>query len=55
MVCLCLGWIGSLPVIMPYFIVGLYATIIYFIYFIVIFPLMGVFEKLVYDYILIVS
>ena len=54
MICLSLGWIGSLPVIMPYFEIGLYTTILYFVYFIFIFPLLGAFEKLVYDYILVV-
>jgi hypothetical protein len=34
---------------MPYFEIGLYATILYFVYFIVIFPLIGAFEKLVYE------
>lgn len=49
MVCLTLGWIGSLPVMTPYFEVGLYATILYFIFFIVIFPVIGILEKLVYE------
>lgn len=51
MICLSLGWIGSLPVIMPYFEIGLCTTILFFVYFIFVFPLIGAFEKLVYDYI----
>ncbi len=49
MICLSLGWIGPLPVIMPYFEIGLCTTILYFVYFIFVFPLIGAFEKLVYD------
>lgn len=49
MICLTLGWIGSLPVMTPYFEVGLYATILFFVYFVIIFPVIGVIEKLVYE------
>jgi len=33
----------------PYFQIGLYATILFFIYFCIIFPGIGFFEKSIYD------
>lgn len=33
----------------PYFEVGLYATILFFVYFVIIFPVIGILEKLVYE------
>lgn len=34
---------------MPYFSIGLIATVLFFIFFIFVFPLIGVFEKLIYE------
>lgn len=42
-----LGWIGSLPVIQPYLALGLHLTILFFII-IILLPLIGYAEKLVY-------
>jgi hypothetical protein len=41
--------IGSLPVMSPYLELGLRFTIFYFFIFIVLFPLTGPIERLVYD------
>jgi quinol-cytochrome oxidoreductase complex cytochrome b subunit len=42
---LILGWIGGKPVEYPYIIIGQIATLIYFIFFLVIIPFLGTFEK----------
>jgi len=43
--CFILGWIGGNPVENPYIIIGQIATLYYFIFFLVIIPLLGYFEK----------
>jgi len=48
-VCLLLGWIGSLPVMSPYILIGQFLTVMYFVILLVVFPLNNFFEKLVYD------
>lgn len=47
--CLLLGWIGGLPVMVPYTFIGLGLTISYFFIILVLFPLNDVFEKVLYD------
>ena len=42
---LILGWIGQKPVETPFIEVGQIATLFYFIFFIILIPLLGVFEK----------
>jgi len=46
--CFLLGWIGSLPIMTPYFEIGLASTILFFIYFFFLFPLVGNIEKLIF-------
>lgn len=43
--CLTLGWIGGMPVEEPYTKIGQIASLYYFIYFIVILPILGKFES----------
>jgi len=45
--CFLLGWIGSLPVMAPFFEIGQFVTVGFFLFFLL-FSLMGVFEKVVY-------
>lgn len=40
-----LGWIGQKPVEDPYVLVGALATIFYFLFFLVLMPLIGIVEK----------
>lgn len=47
-VCLLLGWIGSLPVIDPFIFIGQVLTFLYFFIILVLFPLIGYIEKLIY-------
>jgi len=42
---LILGWIGQKPVESPYIEIGMGATLFYFIFFLVLFPLIGFIEK----------
>jgi len=42
---LILGWIGQQPVETPYLEVGMIATVFYFLFFLVLFPLIGLVEK----------
>jgi ubiquinol-cytochrome c reductase cytochrome b subunit len=48
-VCFLLGWIGSLPVISPFLEIGQVVTFFYFFTLLVLFPLIGFFEKLIYN------
>nr|YP_010338984.1 apocytochrome b [Sahlingia subintegra]UNJ19074.1 apocytochrome b [Sahlingia subintegra] len=43
--CLVLGWIGGMPVENPYIVIGQVASIYYFIYFLILLPLLGKLEK----------
>ncbi len=43
--CFILGWIGGNPVENPYILIGQIATVYYFVFFLVIIPLLGIFEK----------
>nr|YP_009541975.1 cytochrome b [Synarthrophyton chejuense]AYR06645.1 cytochrome b [Synarthrophyton chejuense] len=43
--CLILGWIGGMPVEEPYILIGQIASIYYFLYFIIIIPILGKLEK----------
>lgn len=43
--CLLLGWIGGMPVEEPYVLIGQIASIYYFIYFLLLLPLLGRVEK----------
>ena len=47
---LLLGWIGQKPVESPYIEVGMGATFFYFIFFLVIFPVLGILEKYLIKY-----
>lgn len=47
-ICYLLGWIGSLPVISPFLEIGQLVTFLYFFILLVIFPLIGFFEKNIY-------
>nr|YP_006280865.1 apocytochrome b [Neopyropia yezoensis]AFH57671.1 apocytochrome b [Neopyropia yezoensis]AGZ17867.1 apocytochrome b [Neopyropia yezoensis]QGA30543.1 apocytochrome b [Neopyropia yezoensis]WKD83605.1 apocytochrome B [Neopyropia yezoensis] len=48
--CLILGWIGGMPVEDPYIIIGQIASVYYFLYFLVILPLLGSLEKFLLSY-----
>jgi len=48
--CLILGWIGGNPVEFPYVDIGLFCTIFYFSYFLLILPLCNIFEKFFMNY-----
>ncbi len=43
-----LGWLGQKPVEDPYILVSQFATIVFFIYFLVVLPLLGFLEKSFY-------
>ena len=43
--CLILGWIGGKPIESPFYEIGQYSTIFYFMYFLVILPLISFFEN----------
>nr|WDA66160.1 cytochrome b [Lithothamnion corallioides] len=43
--CLILGWIGGMPVEEPYVIIGQIASTYYFLYFLLLLPILGRFEK----------
>jgi len=47
-VCLLLGWIGSLPVISPFIFIGQILTFLYFFIILILFPLIGYIEKIIY-------
>lgn len=47
--CFLLGWIGSLPVISPFLEIGQFVTFLYFFILIILLPLIGYFEKVVYS------
>lgn len=47
--CLLLGWIGGLPVMDPYLFLGQCFSVWYFYLVFVIFPLLGFWERLIYD------
>ena len=44
--CLLLGWIGGMPVEDPYILIGQILSIYYFLYFLVLIPILGIFEKI---------
>lgn len=48
-VCFMLGWIGSLPVMSPFFINRQIITFLYFFLILTAYPLANIFEKLMYD------
>jgi hypothetical protein len=48
-VCLCLGWIGGLPVIEPFVSMGLFFTILFFFFLLVLFPFFAFWDRLIYD------
>jgi ubiquinol-cytochrome c reductase cytochrome b subunit len=48
-ICFLLGWIGSLPVISPFLEIGQLVTFLYFFILVIILPLIGYFEKLIYS------
>jgi ubiquinol-cytochrome c reductase cytochrome b subunit len=53
-VCLLLGWIGSMPVICPYYEIGQVLTFLYFFILLIIFPSLNFFERVIYlSYILV--
>ena len=43
--CLLLGWIGQKPVEDPYILIGQIASILFFVYFLIIIPALGKFEN----------
>jgi quinol-cytochrome oxidoreductase complex cytochrome b subunit len=47
--CLILGWIGGQPVESPYIEIGQIATVYYFSFFLIIVPLLGLFEKFMFQ------
>jgi ubiquinol-cytochrome c reductase cytochrome b subunit len=47
-ICLFLGWIGSLPVMVPYLEIGQFVTFFYFFIISVLFPFSGYFDRLCY-------
>jgi ubiquinol-cytochrome c reductase cytochrome b subunit len=48
--CITLGWIGGMPVEDPYIIIGQIASIYYFIYFLVLLPILGKIEIFLLEY-----
>lgn len=46
-ICFLLGWIGSLPVMTPYFEIGQIVTFLFFFFFII-FAFIGLLEKIIY-------
>ena len=48
-ICFLLGWIGSLPVISPFLEIGQLVTFLYFFILVVLFPLIGFIEKVIYN------
>lgn len=48
--CLILGWIGGMPVEEPYVIIGQIASIYYFVYFLLLLPVLGKIEKFLLNY-----
>jgi len=47
-ICLLLGWIGSLPVIFPYLLIGQHLTGFFFFWILILFPFIGFIENLFY-------
>jgi ubiquinol-cytochrome c reductase cytochrome b subunit len=47
---LILGWIGQKPVETPYIEIGMGATVFYFIFFLVLIPLIGIIESAMVQY-----
>jgi quinol-cytochrome oxidoreductase complex cytochrome b subunit len=47
--CLILGWIGGQPVESPYIEIGQIATVYYFSFFLIVVPLLGLFEKFMFQ------
>jgi len=47
-ICLLLGWIGGLPVIFPYLLIGQYLTSFFFFWILILFPFIGIIEKAFY-------
>jgi len=50
LVCFILGWIGSKPIAYPFLIVGQLATFFYFLILLVLFPLIGWLERVLWDF-----
>lgn len=48
--CLLLGWIGGMPVEEPYILIGQLASIYYFVYFLVVLPILGRLEKFLLEF-----
>nr|YP_009490423.1 cytochrome b [Gracilaria tenuistipitata]AWH62556.1 cytochrome b [Gracilaria tenuistipitata]AWH62581.1 cytochrome b [Gracilaria tenuistipitata var. liui]AXI97774.1 apocytochrome b [Gracilaria tenuistipitata] len=48
--CLILGWIGGMPVEEPFVLIGQIASIYYFLYFLIILPLLGKIERFLLDF-----
>jgi len=48
--CLILGWIGGKPIESPYYEIGQFATVFYFLYFLLILPLLNSFERFLMQY-----
>lgn len=48
--CLILGWIGGMPVEEPFVLIGQIASIYYFVYFLLILPLLGKIEKFLLEF-----
>lgn len=47
-VCVFLGWIGGLPVSEPYVSYGLFFTICYFVFLLIVFPFIGYLDSVIY-------
>ena len=43
--CFLLGWIGQKPVEDPYILIGQIASVLFFVYFLICIPLLGIFEN----------
>ena len=48
--CLILGWIGGMPVEEPYVLIGQIASLYYFLYFLVILPILGKLERFLLEF-----
>lgn len=48
-VCVILGWIGGLPVSEPYVSYGLFFTVCYFVFLLVIFPAISYLDNVIYN------
>lgn len=47
--CFILGWIGGKPIEYPYYTIGVFSTVFYFMYFTIFIPFMHHIDRIVFD------